>query len=102
MSSVSRETLHCLCACPDSETGKRLLTQLTPAEPVLLLGKAAALAAASHPQLNYWIASGATLYALEDDLQAYAVHKPHATVTAIDYAGWVSLSERYRTQLLWR
>ncbi|EED33032.1 sulfur relay protein TusB/DsrH [gamma proteobacterium NOR5-3] len=102
MSLVSEGTLHCLSASPGSPVARRLLTQVDGGQPVLLLGRAVILAAASHPDLPQWIASGAALYALEEDLQAYAVSEPGPGVTRASYADWVALSERYPTQTLWR
>ncbi|MFT4769954.1 MAG: sulfur relay protein TusB/DsrH [Glaciecola sp.] len=102
MSSASEGTLHCLSASSASAAGRRLLAQIERDQTVLLLGKAVVLAAASHPELPQWIASGVALYALEDDLQAYAVTELHPCVIRTDYAGWVALSESHRTQTLWR
>jgi len=102
MSSASKGTLHCLSAAPDSSVARRLLALVDAREPVLLLGKAVVLAAKAHPELPHWIASGVALYALEEDLQAYAVTDTLAGVTRTSYADWVSLSERYETQTLWR
>lgn len=102
MSLASEGTLHCLSASPDSGAARRLLAQIAPGEPVLLLSRAVLLADASHPELSQWIASGAVIYALDEDLLAYAVTKEHSCVTRTSYVDWVSLSERYPTQTLWR
>ncbi|WOJ94185.1 DsrH/TusB family sulfur metabolism protein [Congregibacter variabilis] len=102
MSLASESTLHCLYASPNSGAALRLLAQIAPREPVLLLSKAVLLADASHPQVPRWITSGAVIYALDEDLQAYAVTNVHAAITRTSYADWVLLSERCPTQTLWR
>jgi sulfur relay protein TusB/DsrH len=78
------------------------MEQIAPGEPVLLLSKAVLLADASHPELPQWMAAGAVIYALEEDLQAYAVINQHPSVIRTSYTDWVLLSERYPTQTLWR
>ncbi|WP_439107320.1 sulfurtransferase complex subunit TusB [Congregibacter sp.] len=102
MSLVSEGTLHCIARDPSSTSGQRLLEQLQAGDSVLLLGKAVTLAGTSHPAAPEWIATGASLHALAEDLLAYAVQDAHPAVTSIDYAGWVALSESLRTQTLWR
>ncbi|WP_439100468.1 sulfurtransferase complex subunit TusB [Congregibacter sp.] len=102
MSSVSERTLHCLSCTPRSPAAQRLLARLEPQDPVLLLGKAVILAGESHPEIQEWVATGALLYALEADLQAYGVSALHPSVVSADYAHWVKLSENHRTQTLWR
>lgn len=95
-------TQHCLNKSPDSPAAQRLLAQLRAGEAVVLLGPAVRLAAVSHPALTSWLSTGAQLYALEEDLRAYAVGTVHVDVQSIDYAGWVKLSEAHSNQRLWR
>jgi sulfur relay protein TusB/DsrH len=94
-------TLHCLYRLPDSPTAARLLAQLGATDVVLLLGEAVVLARDSHPELATWVASGARLYALTDDLSAYGIDTPAPEVRAASYADWVSLSEACATQTAW-
>lgn len=102
MSSVSDRSLHCLYAAPDSGAAMRLRESLASDDPVLLLDKAVTLTRATHPELANWLATGAQLYALQDDLDAYVVTDVHVGITPVSYADWVRLTERYRTQALWR
>lgn len=102
MSSVSEGTLHCLSGAPESEAAQRLLSQLQPGDTVLLLGKSVVLAATNHPDNQRWLELGISLYALDEDLVAYAVTEPHRSVIAVSYADWVELSETCSTQTLWR
>lgn len=95
-------TLHCLNKPVDSSAAARLHTQLQAGEALLLLGPAVRLASEHHPQLPRWLSKSLLLYALEEDLQAYAVHAVHGSVERIDYAAWVTLTEEHATQLLWR
>ncbi|WOJ95818.1 DsrH/TusB family sulfur metabolism protein [Congregibacter brevis] len=102
MSSVSDRSLHCIASAPLSPAGQRLLAQLEKDDPLLLTGKAVALAAASHPSITDWVATGAVIHALEEDLLAHGITDLHPSVITTDYVGWVSLTENYRTQVLWR
>lgn len=102
MSSVSKGTLHCFSGSPESEAAQRLLAQLESGDAVLLLGKAVVLAGTKHPESPRWLELGISLHALDEDLSAYAVTDPHSVVNSISYAGWVTLSETYPTQILWR
>lgn len=95
-------TLHCLNQAEDSAAARRLRKQLKTDDTVLLLGPAVRLAHAEHPLLAKWLADNPTLYALDEDLQAYAVQSVHDRVQRIDYAGWVALTLEHATQLLWR
>ncbi|EAQ97924.2 sulfurtransferase complex subunit TusB [Congregibacter litoralis] len=102
MSSVSDRPLHCLSSAPRSQAGQRLLAMLEPQDDVLLLGKAVVLAGITHPDIQEWVASGAQLHALEEDLRAYGARELHPSIVSTDYAGWVRLSENHQTQVLWR
>ena len=94
-------TLHCLYRAPNSPTANRLLEQVAAGDLVLLLGEAVILARETHPELASWVAAGATLYALRDDLAAHGVAALAPEVTAADFADWVALSERCVTQVAW-
>lgn len=102
MSLASDRSLHCLASAPESLAGQRLLAQLEKDDPVLLNGQAVVLAAASHPSITDWLATGALIHVLKEDLLAHGITDLHSSVVSTDYAGWVSLSEIYRTQVLWR
>lgn len=95
-------TLHCLYHPVDTPAAQRLLAQLGEGDAVLLLSEAVGLAQTAHPALLEWLDTGVGLYALLEDLQAYGIVQPHAAIEAIDYARWVTLSEQYATQILWR
>jgi sulfur relay protein TusB/DsrH len=102
MSSVSDKTLNCLYGSAASPAAQRLLATLEDGDVVLLLGEAVSLARATHPALTDWQSRGAKIFALKEDIEAYAIIPVHASVRVLDYAGWVNLSELHRTQTLWR
>jgi len=95
-------TLHCLYASPESTAAQRCHAALAPGDALLLLGAAVRLADPGHPALAHWRAGhGAALYALQEDLAAHGVGTPTPVVTAVDYAGWVRLSEELPRQQVW-
>lgn len=102
MSSVSDTTLNCLYASETSAAAQSLLAALTSHDVVLMLGHAVSLLRPTHPELESWLATGATLYALDEDLLAHGIQAPHEAVTVLDFAGWVRLTEIHRTQTVWR
>jgi len=94
-------TLHCLYASPESTAALRCRAALAPGDAVLLLGAAVRLADPAHPALPQWGGGHeAALYALQEDLAAHGV-APAPLVTAVDYAGWVRLSEELPRQQVW-
>jgi sulfur relay protein TusB/DsrH len=94
-------TLHCLYRTPDSPTALRLLQQLLPGDVVVLLAESVVLARESNPALAEWVATGARLHALDDDLLAHGVSKPAPEVSSVSYLDWLSLSEQCTTQIAW-
>ncbi|MFT7289208.1 MAG: sulfur relay protein TusB/DsrH [Halieaceae bacterium] len=93
--------MHCLYVEPGTALAERLRSCLSPGEPVLLLGDAAVLALAEHPQLALWLASDAALHVLDVDLRALGSPSAHPAIRVIDYAGWVSLSVDQPNQQAW-
>lgn len=93
--------LHCLYRMPDSPTALRLLEELSPGDIVLLLGEAVVLARESNPALAEWVATGARLHALDDDIAAYGIGASAPEVSPVSYADWVALSEQCNTQRAW-
>jgi sulfur relay protein TusB/DsrH len=93
--------LHCLYRTPDSPAALRLLEELSPADTVLLLGEGVVLARESNPALAEWVATGARLHVLDDDMAAYGIDAPAPEVSPLSYADWVALSEQCNTQRAW-
>lgn len=95
-------SLHCLYADPASNTAERLRILAAADDAILLLGAAAALARRDHPGLARWCDTGAGLYALATDLDAYGVDPVDGRVQVIDPRGWLRLAIEQPRQLLWR
>lgn len=86
-------TLHCLYLPHQLEA---LLAALGPDDGVLLLSTAVTLA------VQPWVKTAEnSVYALREDLAAHGIHQEANNTQSVDYAGWVSLTERYRTQQSW-
>ncbi len=92
-------SLHCLYAGVDSPTAQRLLSVVGDGDVVLLLGEAVVLARRGESWLQDLPVPA---YALAEDLTAYGVVEPDPRVSAVDYAGWLSLAETQTNQCLWR
>jgi sulfur relay protein TusB/DsrH len=102
MSSASDTTLNCLYGDETSSAARSLLAALSRDDSVLILGRAVSLLRPTHPELRDWLATGAHLYALDEDLLAHGIQTPHEAVTVLNYEGWVRLTEVHRTQTVWR
>ncbi|GAB5415837.1 MAG: hypothetical protein Cons2KO_34400 [Congregibacter sp.] len=100
--SASKSILHTLNKPVDSAVAERLLDELDRSDAVLLLGQAVTLSGQGPEALAPWLQCGAKLYALIEDVQAYGVEAKCDAVELVDYAGWVTLSERYALHRHWR
>ena len=88
-------TLHCVYARSAILAGD-LARNLAADDAVLLLGAAVTLARES-PGLP----EGIAVHALAEDLAAHGIGAPAPGVSAVDYDGWVALTETHATQQVW-
>ncbi len=94
--------LHTLNASPSSATFQDCLRLLAADDALLLLGDGVYAGIDTTEAAQQLLTSGASVYALEVDVQAAGLAKTlAAAITTVDYPGFVALSERFAKQQAW-
>ncbi len=93
--------LHTLNASPASASFADCLSLLAPGDALLLHGDGVYAALAGTSAGESLLASGASLYLLEDDALAAGILSRTIAITPIDMTDFVELTERFPRQLAW-
>ncbi|MEE4278173.1 MAG: DsrH/TusB family sulfur metabolism protein [Halieaceae bacterium] len=93
--------LHCYSADINATAFDDLRASLEAGDCVLLTGPAVALARPGHPRSDALVDAPATVFALSEDLELYGVNDTDARIARVDYAGWLELALRMRSQVAW-
>ena len=93
--------LHTLNASPASASFADCLSLLEPGDALLLHGDGVYAALAGTDSGKSLLASGASLYILQDDARTAGVLDRAIPLTAIDMNDFVELTERFTRQLAW-
>ncbi|TXS93040.1 sulfurtransferase complex subunit TusB [Parahaliea maris] len=94
--------LHTLNAAPEQGVFQQCLGQLGTTDALLLMGNGVYAALDGSPAATRLLATGATLYVLQDDARAAGVlPRLCPGVKAVDYATFVELTEQFPRQLAW-
>jgi tRNA 2-thiouridine synthesizing protein B len=94
--------LHTLSRAPSHPAFTDCLRLLSAGDALLLMADGVYAALAGSDAAAALAASGAAVYVLAADARAAGVHERLApAVSAVDYAGFVELSERCPTQQAW-
>lgn len=94
-------TLHCVSIDPGGDSSDLLEQSISSDDAVILLDRAADLASYRKAALSAWVARGVRVYILSNTV-GIADSLEQTSVSTIDYAGWVKLSEQHASQRLWR
>lgn len=93
--------LHTLSALPDSAAFSDCLNSAGSSDAILLLGSGVYCALPGTTAIQKLYDTGAQLFVLEEHTQQAGVHPQNETVSVIDMAGFVELTERYSRQVAW-
>lgn len=95
-------TLHTVNLLPDHADCQRCISQLASGDTVVFLGHGAWIASAPGGWHETWEQAGVALYVLDDDLAARGLSEHCArSITAIDIAGLVALTEQQSRHRAW-
>lgn len=95
-------TLHTVNLLPDHPDCQRCISRLAPGDAVVFLGNGAWITSGQASWHREWSRSGVALHVLEDDLAARGLVEHCArSITPLDLAGFVALTEQHACQQAW-
>ena len=94
--------LHTINCAPNSQTIEDCRKALSAEDAIVLMGDGVYSGLADSLGSKMLLASGASLYAIETDVRAAGIEDNlDPAIIVIDYAGLVTLSERFSRQVAW-